>query len=170
MLSRGLESHQLLVLGCNRTKDDPLSHGGCQAQLPGRRAVGTCPSLAQHLKKNPFCTSPSCTVEGCKTHLRAQTRLLSSPQQSLRPRLREHECLLKHPVQSTACDPDECVLTSLLSVFCVLRGNMGHGWMFGAVFPGKHIWKGHPVGAISWAVLLPPPHVVTQSSKRKYLI
>lgn len=56
MLSTGLESHQLLALGCDRTKDDPLSHGCCRAQLPGREAVGTCPSLAQH--QIPFAQAP----------------------------------------------------------------------------------------------------------------
>lgn len=46
-------------------------HRGC------RNLLFSCPTL------NPFCTNPPCTVVGCKTHLRVQTRLLSSPQQSL---------------------------------------------------------------------------------------
>lgn len=52
-------------------------------------------------------------------------------------------------------------------MFCVLRGNIGHERVFGAVLLGKHgidhHGRGHPAGAISWAVLL-PPHVVTESS------
>lgn len=82
----------------------------------------------------------------------------------------------KHPAQSTTCDPANRVLTSLLSMSCALRGTIGHGWMFGAVLPGKLGIDQHGRDIHSRSNLLgcsPPAPTCWNTelclSKRKYL-